>query len=117
MTVKEFYFTVGGDYEDAVSRLQSDMLIARFLRMLPNDNSMAALGAALEAGDAAAAFRAVHTLKGVSLNLSLTALANACAAMTEALRGTDTLPEYTGALYDAVEREYSRVLRAMTQLD
>ena len=37
--------------------------------------------------DAKTAFRAVHTLKGVALNLGLTALAGVCSEMTEALRG------------------------------
>lgn len=32
------------------------------------------------------AFRAVHTIKGISMNLSLTALQNSCIELTENLR-------------------------------
>ena len=39
-----------------------------------------------QAGDATTAFRAVHTLKGVALNLGLGSLAHASSQMTEALR-------------------------------
>ena len=40
MTVNEFYQKVDGDYTDAINRLQSDVLIRKFLKMLPGDNSM-----------------------------------------------------------------------------
>ena len=43
MKLTEFYQTVGGDYADAMSRLQNDAFIVRFLRMLPRDGSMALL--------------------------------------------------------------------------
>ena len=39
-----------------------------------------------QAGDTTTAFRAVHTLKGVALNLGLGSLAHASSQMTEALR-------------------------------
>ena len=40
MTVNEFYQKVDGDYTDAINRLQSDVLIRKFLKMLPGDNSI-----------------------------------------------------------------------------
>ncbi|WP_337415932.1 Hpt domain-containing protein [Anaerotignum faecicola] len=75
MTVNEFYQKVDGDYTDAINRLQSDVLIRKFLKMLPGDNSMTLLAEAVEKSEAEQAFRAVHTLKGMALNLSLSALA------------------------------------------
>ena len=39
MTVNEFYQKVDGDYTDAINRLQSDVLIRKFLKMLPGDNT------------------------------------------------------------------------------
>ena len=116
MTLREFYTAVDGDYEDAAGRLPGDAFLLRFLRMLPKDGSMAQLTAAMASGSAETAFRAAHTLKGIALNLSLVRLAEACAAMTEALRDSDRLPE-DGALYEAVSREYERVSAAMGQLD
>ena len=92
MTIREFYTLVGGSYDDMSDRFPSDALILRFLTMLPQDGSMELLARSMDTADAKTAFRAVHTLKGVALNLGLTALAGVCSEMTEALRGSDTLP-------------------------
>ena len=117
MTVHDFYTAAGGDYADALDRLKSDAAIARFLKMLPRDGSMPRLRDAMAARDAAGAFRAVHTLKGVSLNLSLTSLATVCSDMTEALRSRAEMPDTAEALFQAVEREYGRVRAALEQLE
>lgn len=116
MKLDAFYRQVGGDYAEITSRFQNDARIIRFLGMLPKDDSMDALRAAMDKGDAPTAFRAVHTLKGISLNLGLGALAAACSDMAESLRGRDTLPEDT-ALYTAVQTEYAKVREALDQLD
>ena len=107
MTVNEFYQKVDGDYTDAINRLQ----------MLPGDNSMTLLAEAVEKSEVEQAFRAVHTLKGMALNLSLSALAEVCSAMTELLRGKEALPAETGQYYDAVRREYERVREALEELE
>ena len=80
MTIREFYTLVGGSYDDMSERFPSDALILRFLTMLPQDGSMELLARSMDAADAKTAFRAVHTLKGVALNLGLTALAGVCYA-------------------------------------
>lgn len=116
MKLDAFYRQVGGDYAEITSRFQNDARIIRFLGMLPKDDSMDALRAAMDKGDAPTAFRTAHTLKGISLNLGLGALAAACSDMTESLRGRDTLPEDT-ALYTAVQTEYAKVRDALDQLD
>ena len=110
MTIREFYTLVGGSYDDMSERFPSDALILRFLTMLPQDGSMELLARPMDAADAKTAFRAAHTLKGVALNLGLTALAGVCSEMTEALRGT------APALFEAVQREYDKVTGALAQL-
>ena len=117
MKLNEFYSTVGGDYTEAKARFQSDERIARFLKMFPGDDSMQNLSAAVAANDAPTAFRAVHTLKGVALNLGLGSLAHASSQMTEALRGQDSLPESVQPLYEAVRKEYDAVCSALEQLE
>ena len=71
----------------------------------------------MNAGDTPTAFRAVHTLKGVALNLGLGSLAHASSQMTEALRGQDSLPENVQVLYEAVQKEYAAVREALEQLE
>ena len=102
MTLNEFYTTVGGNYEDVIARLHSEAFTEKFLRMIPQDNSLPLL---------------VHTLKGIALNLGLTGLAAACGTMTEALRSRDTLPEQTDVLLRAVDREYQKVCDTLARLN
>ena len=117
MKLNEFYSTVGGDYTEAKARFQSDERIARFLKMFPGDDSMQNLSAAVAANDAPTAFRAVHTLKGVALNLGFGALAAVSSEMTEALRGSAVMPANVRALHDAVAREYALVTETLAQLE
>ena len=117
MTLNEFYTAVGGDYEDVIARLRSEAFTEKFLRMIPQDNSLPLLKEASAAGDTPTAFRAVHTLKGIALNLGLTGLAAACGTMTEALRGRDTLPEQADVLLQAVDQEYQKVCEALARLE
>ena len=69
MKLDEFFRCVGGDYGEAKARFQNGERIVRFLNMFPGDDSMQNLTNAMNASDTTTAFRAVHTLKGVALNL------------------------------------------------
>ncbi len=108
--------SIGGDYGEAKARFQNDERIVRFLNMFPGDDSMQNLTNAMNTGDTTTAFRAVHTLKGVALNLGLGSLAHASSQMTEALRGQDSMPESVQPLYEAVRKEYA-VCSALEQLE
>ena len=107
MKLNEFYAAVDGNYADAMARLQNEMFVGKFLRMLPRDGSMMLLETAM----------AVHTLKGIALNLSLTKLAAACSQLTEALRGADTIPQQARELLIPVRQEYARIRAALEELD
>ena len=109
--------SIGGDYGEAKARFQNDERIVRFLNMFPGDDSMQNLKNAMNAGDTTTAFRAVHTLKGVALNLGLGSLAHASSQMTEALRGQDPMPESVQPLYVAVQKEHTAVCSALEQLE
>ncbi len=117
MKLDEFFRCVGGDYGEAKAHFQNDERIVRFLGMFPGDDSMQNLTNAMNAGDTPTAFRAVHTLKGVALNLGLGSLAHASSQMTEALRGQDSMPESVQPLYEAVQKERTAVCSALEQLE
>ena len=86
MNLKECYLTAGADYEDVMRRLMSEERVDRFLNMFLRDRSFEQLCLAMETQQYEEAFRAVHTIKGICMNLSLTALLDACIALTENLR-------------------------------
>lgn len=114
MTVAECYSKIGGDYENAISRFRSEALIKRFLPMFLNDPSFNELTEALEKGDVQPAFRAAHTLKGVTANLSLTKLNSVSVEITEMLRAEELLraKEY----FPNVKEAYDKTLEAIEQL-
>ena len=71
MTIQECYQELGGDFAQVEKRLPSVSLIERFITKFLDDGSFSELCHAMQEGQREAAFRAAHTLKGVSANLSL----------------------------------------------
>lgn len=86
MTIQEFYLHAGGNYEEVLRRLCGEARIKKVLGMLSRDGSMQDLRAALEKKDYEEAFLAAHTLKGITMNLGITRLAEAVSELTETLR-------------------------------
>ena len=74
MTIQECYAALGGDYQEVLGRLCSEALVRRFVGKFLSDQSFQLLDTALSAGNYEEAFRAAHTLKGVTQNLSFTKL-------------------------------------------
>ncbi len=116
MTVKELYDGIGGDYEEAMTRLMTDALAARFIVKFPEDSSCNDLLDAWDAHDEKAAFQAAHRAKGVCANLSLKRLAVLTSEICEALReGNEDIRAATdvGALVDELRKQYRRTIDAI----
>ena len=117
MTVQEAYIKMGADYDDAMSRLRTDDRIKRFLQRVADDQSFNNLCASLEAHNMEEAFRAAHTLKGVSSNLSLNRLCKSATAITEVLRGkTEYSAEFEPYL-DVVKEDYKLTIECIKSID
>lgn len=94
----------GADTDGALERFVGDETFYEdCFRMFLKDPGFAELEKAMAVGDISAAFKAAHTLKGVSGNLGLTPLYRAVCALVEPLRRG----ERTGLepLYQAVREE------------
>ena len=116
MTLQELYEAIGGSYEEAIGRLQSDALVGRFIVKLLEDNSCSRLISCWKNGDEAAAFEAAHTAKGVCANLSVSGLAALASEITEALRpGNEALRANTDvdALVARFEESYDNAITAI----
>ncbi len=116
MTIKECYAEIGGDYESVIGRLRTDDRIVRFLTRVPTDPCFSELEKAMSAGDAATAFRAAHTLKGICLNLSLDRLFVSSNALTDALRGKNEITDEARALYENVSIDYKSTILVISKL-
>lgn len=114
MTVKEFYESIGSDYNVALSRLMDDNFITKLLTKFKTDQNYANLESTMSSGDIKGAFTAAHTLKGLALNLGMDALGRTASELTEALRSEDG--EKAKTLMPPVVEEYKKVTAALAQL-
>lgn len=119
MDVKDCYRELEGNYEDALSRLMNDTLIEKFLKKFLNDDSFQKLEMAIEAKDYHEAFVAAHTLKGVSLNLSLSKLSASASEITEYLRDCENKvidDNKLNELFLHVSKDYSMTIALIERL-
>lgn len=115
MTLEQCYAQMGADYAAVLKRFYDPDMICRFVKRFPSDPSFGQLKAAMAAGDVKEAFRAAHTLKGVSLNLGFDNLSPSAVALTEILRA-GTFEGAAGQMA-LVETEHARTLDAIRALD
>ena len=96
----------GINYAEGVARFVGNAsLYEHFLAEFLKDGTFAELEQAMAAGDAKAAFNAAHTLKGLTGNLSLSALYGQLVPFVDALRGEADLPR-AHLLFPAVQQDY-----------
>ena len=113
--IEEMYKNSGSSYEIAISRMQNDDRIKKYLGFFLEDPSYNELKTAMEQNDCDSAFRAAHTLKGVCQNMAFTALGKVAEQITEELRAKDfekakeTFPEVT-SWYNKVIEEIKKVI-------
>ncbi len=119
MTIQECYASFGGDFDDVRRRIPKDELIRRFALKFLDDKSYEKLQAGLENDDMDQAFRAAHSLKGVSQNLSFRKLGVSASALTEVLRHWESAPVdkvRCGELFQQVAVDYEATTAAIKQL-
>ena len=81
----------GVDTEAALRRLGGNtMLYEKVLIKFLDDQSFSEIGPALEQDDFETALKAAHTLKGVSANLGMNRLVDACARIVSQIRAEKT---------------------------
>lgn len=114
MTLQECYEKMGANYDEVRRRLLKDERIQKILLLFLKDPSYESLKAAMDSGDRETAFRAAHTLKGISLNLGLTALQQSSSALSEALRN-DPPADNAQALYETLIPDYEKVASTIQQ--
>ena len=104
MTIKECYDKMGADYNNIFERIGDAGLIEYLVLKFTKDTNMEKLMDALARQD----YEAVHTLKGVVLNLGLTQLEPGVVALTEEMRGNKA-PQ-SQELVESVKDIYARTM-------
>ena len=113
MTIEEFYEAVRGDLSDIIERLEDIDIVKTFALAFDEDPSYFELLQSLEKNDREGAFRAAHTLKGISYNFGFKRLGDTTATICEKLR-EGSLP--TKSSLRRLANEYKCVLRAIHNL-
>ncbi len=113
MTIQECYASLGGDYQEVMSRLYSEVLVKKFVGKFPADQSFQLLERSLKEKNYEEAFRASHTLKGVCQNLSFTKLHQSSHEITEALRSQNY--ELADRLFAQVGSDYAQTIAAINE--
>lgn len=114
MTDREFFNSIGSDYDDVVRRLGTEAAVRRFILMFKDDPSYEELKRALSDGDVNTAFRSAHTMKGVAINLGFTRLYEASSELTEILRAGNL--DGADGSFEGVEREYGIIMNYLKTL-
>ena len=104
MTLEQCYAQMNADYEDTIRRIPNKKLIQKILLKFPKDESYRDLCSAMEEKRMRDAFTAVHTMKGICLNLGLRELSRAAVNLTEALRNDP--PEKVPELFTELKSVY-----------
>ncbi len=116
MTLEDFYDKVGGDCADVCERLGGRDIVISIIRMLQNDRHYEKCKQALIAGDADEAFRAVHALKGICLNLDIRSITEPAIELTEILREGQRDMDKVPAAFGKLQSSYLDTLDALREM-
>lgn len=115
MQIKEFYNEIGSDYQKVFARLCSNDIITKFVKVFPQDENYQKFLDEYQSGNLEEAFRAVHTLKGLCLNLGLDRLSKSSIDITEALRGGKN--DVTPQMISKMSEDYNFIVENIKKID
>ena len=114
MDTKTIYEMIGGDYDDALSRMRKPERVEKFLGLFLKDGSFGQLKECMEKDDMTGAFAAAHTAKGVCANLSIERLRALVSDLTEDLRGGKDIA-HAREVWPAVEACYEETAQTIKE--
>ena len=112
--IQKFYKNINGNYELALSRMQNDERIKKYLNFFLVDESYKSLEQGMNSNDCEMAFKGAHTLKGVCQNMAFTALSTVVEQITEELREKDI--EKAKITFKKVQEEYKKVIDEINKI-
>lgn len=117
MSLEQCYEAMGGDLDGVRQRLMTDERILKFVPTFLDDDSMKTFRDSFSSEEYDVAYRAVHTLKGISRDLGFTPLYEISSRMQEALRKPEEGGERNLAraneLLPQIEQTYQRTVDAI----
>ncbi len=115
MQIKEFYKAIGSDYQKVFSRLCSNELIMKYVNAFSHDESYDRFVTEYQNGNLEEAYRAIYSLKGISLNLGFYLLSKSCIKISEALRGGEN--GVTAQMIEELTQNYNLVVENIKKIE
>ena len=109
-----FYRKVGGDYSNVLYRLENDETILLFLEKFLREDSYQNFLMKYAAHEEKEAYRCIHTLKGVSLNLGFGDLFRISEEIANEFRAGS--PELTVDQFAVLESRYNTVIEGIREV-
>lgn len=104
----------GVDTDGSIARFVGNTaMYEKFLRKFPGDDTFAKIKPAFDKDDWTEALNATHTLKGVSGNLGMTRLYNACSETVVLLRAKEN--EKARTSYDGIKAAYDEMISVISK--
>lgn len=108
MLTKDALADYGANVAEGLGRcMNNEALYCKLVKMAVGDGKIAALRAAIEAGNLDEGFELAHALKGVFANLALTPIHEPLVAITEKLRAREAV-DYTPFL-ESIEQQRDKL--------
>lgn len=122
MNIKEFYGSIGEDFNDVIGRLRAESRVCKYVLKFPEDKSFDNLLASMKEKNYAEAFRAAHTIKGTCLNLSFNSFAAVASDITEKLRNFEDTAAIESdteldGLIGALSEKYRKIISGIKEID
>ena len=122
MNIKEFYGSIGEDFNDVIGRLRAESRVCKYVLKFPEDKSFDNLLASMKEKNYAEAFRAAHTIKGTCLNLSFNSFAAIASDITEKLRNFEDTAAIESdteldGLIGALSEKYRKIISVIKEID
>ncbi len=117
MTVKECYDAIGANYVEIMGRLRTEEKVKKFLLKVLSDKSYDLLIQSIEERNMEEAFRAAHTMKGVSQNLSLTRFYHSSNELAELLRDRHDYGADIEPVLEKVKEDYAQMIEQIRKLE
>ena len=116
MNIEKCYKEFDGDYQGVVERLIKEDRILKYLLKFKDGNYYEEISRNLKDKDYVNAFRNVHNLKGLSLNLGMSNLAKSSSNLCEVLRDGEPTVD-VGYMVLEMKNDYTKVLEAIKNME
>lgn len=116
MNLQDCYVAFKGDYKDVMNRLPREASVIKFLKKFEENQDFAKMLEAVAANDYEQVFALSHNIKGMTANLSISALSSSISEVCECVRGGEPKSDLA-PLIEKAKSDYEMTINAIKELE